>query len=251
MLQKEAVPETKAALCSVHQITQLRVTERPLPLRKATLVFSREQCWAQPELEEQLLEHDQAMLQQGKAEQGSLHHWQVAVDNWTLLEKHLCTPTNTPCFCLTPQATTAMKLPLLFSILEYMSVGNRCSLILPVLPQLVAHRPWVWDSHWIPPVRDLQSGTQRAPKKMTGVARYAAEIRSVDTAYLPMQALCAFNSQAFRPHIHHAQSKTEYLLLCAPHSVYRQSIPTSITFTEIEPICKCWASISLQWPELQ
>lgn len=74
---------------------------------------------------------------------------------------------------------------------------------------------------------------------MTGVDRYAAEIRSVDTAYLPMQALGAFNTQPFKPHIHHVQSKAEYLLLCAPHSVYRESIPTSIKSTEIEPICKC------------
>lgn len=132
-----------------------------------------------------------------------------------------------------------------------MSVGNRCSLIFPVLSQLVAHKSWVLDSHWIPPWRDLQSGTQQAPKKMTGVERHAAEIRSVDTAYLPIQALRVFSTQAFKSHIHHVQSKAEYLLLCAPHSVYKESIPTSITFSEIEPICKCWASISLQWAELQ
>lgn len=140
---------------------------------------------------------------------------------------------------------------LAFLILEYVSVGNRCSLIFPKLSQLVAHKSWVLDSHWIPPLLDLQSVTQQAPKKMTSVDRYATEIRSADTVYLSIQALCVFNTQAFKSHIHHVQCKKEYLLLCAPHSVYRESIPTSITFSAIEPICKCWASISVQWPELQ
>lgn len=192
-------------------------------------------------------------LQQGKAEQVSCitarWYWQpVPFRKGTLnSNKH---PTLIP-YTKGYQSNERMKLPLLFLFYNYVSVGNRCSLIFPVLSQLVAHKSWVLDSHWISPLWDLQSGTQQAPKKMTRVDRYAAEIRSVDTVYLSIQALHVFNTQAFKSHIHHVQSKTEYLLLCAPHSVYRESIPTSITFSEIEPICKCWASISRQWPELQ
>ena len=86
---------------------------------------------------------------------------------------------------------------------------------------------------------------------MTSVDRYAAEIRSVDTVYLSIQAMCVFNIQAFESHIHHIQCKTEYVLLPATYSVYRESISTSITFSEIESICKCGASIFLQGSELQ
>lgn len=138
-----------------------------------------------------------------------------------------------------------------FFIWKYLSIGNRCSLIFPMLSQLVAQKSQLLDSHWIPPLLDLQSGTQQAPKKITNVDRYAAEIRSVDTVYLSIQAMCFFNIQAFKSHIHHVQCKTEFLLLPATYSVYRESISTSITFSEIESICKCWASIFLQWSELQ
>lgn len=94
------------------------------------------------------------------------------------------------------------------------------------------------DSHQIPPLPDLQSGTQQAPKKMTTAHRYAAEIRSVDMSCLSTQAMRVLNIQAFKSHIHHAQCNTEYLLLPATHSVYRESISTSITFHEIQSICK-------------
>lgn len=114
-----------------------------------------------------------------------------------------------------------------------MSTGNRCSLIFLVLSQLVAQKSWVLDSLWIPPLLDLQSGTQQAPEKMTSVDRYAAEIRSMGRVYLSIQVLCVFNIHAFKSHIHHVQSKTEYLLLPATYSVYTESISTSITFSEM------------------
>ena len=132
-----------------------------------------------------------------------------------------------------------------------MSIGNRWSLIFPVLSQLAAQKSWVLHSHWIPPLLDLQSGTQQEPKKITTVDRYAAEIRSVDTVYLSIQAMCVFNIQAFKSHIHHIQCKTEYLLFPAAYSVHRESISTSITLSEIESMHKCWASIFLQWYKLQ
>lgn len=147
-----------------------------------------------------------------------LHHCQVAIDNWSLLEKELWTPTNIPYLFLTPKATKVKRgwnFPF-FSYFRIRECREQMLLIFPVLSQLVAHKSWVLDSHWIPPLQDLQSGTQQAPKKMTGVDRCAAEIRSADGVYLSIQALCVFNTQAFKSHIHHVQSKTEHLLLCAP-----------------------------------
>lgn len=254
------MPETKAALCSVHQITQLHVTKCPVPVREVTLVFSREDCsvpaWVARNLE-QLLEHGQSMMVHsppaGKSRAGIPHPCEVPIDNWSLLEKELWTPTNIPYLFRTPKATNVMK-GWNFPCFSYFRVHECREQMLPDTshvvsisgPQILGFRFPLNSSSTI-----WQSGTQQAPKKMTSVDRYATEIRSADTVYLSIQALCDFNTQAFKSHIHHVQCKTEYLLLCAPHSVYRESIPTSITFREIEPICKCWASISVQWPELQ
>lgn len=43
----------------------------------------------------------------------------IPTDNWALLEKHLCTPINTPCLFLAPKATEAMKLPLPFFFIYF------------------------------------------------------------------------------------------------------------------------------------